>query len=97
MKNIFLLILVSVCFFLVGSATTVDDHFQKRMLISSQNTSQFLNRSMPSAVAPTPSQTPPGTCLRKIVYASTGDQDTFEIMVMNSDGTKINNISNNKQ
>jgi TolB protein len=95
LKNIFLLILVSVCFFLVGSATTVDDHFQERMLTFSQNTSQFLNRSIPSAVAPTPSQTPPGTCLRKIVYASTGDQDTFEIMIMNSDGTKINNISNN--
>jgi Tol biopolymer transport system component len=95
LKNIFLLILVSVCFFLIGSATTVDDHFQERMLISSKNSLQFLNRSMPSAVAPTPDPTPPGMCLRKIVYASTGDQETFEIMVMNSDGTAISNVSNN--
>ncbi len=65
------------------------------MLISSTITSQFLNRSMPSAVAPTPAPTPPGMCLRKIVFASTGDQDTFEIMVMNSDGTAISNVSNN--
>jgi TolB protein len=33
--------------------------------------------------------------LRKIVYTSTGEQDIFEIMVMNSDGTDIRNISNN--
>jgi TolB protein len=50
---------------------------------------------MPSAVAPTPDPTPLGMCLRKIVYASTGDQETFEIMVMNSDGTAISNVSNN--
>jgi len=46
-----------------------------------------------SAAAPTP--TPSAPCLRKIVYTSTGDQDIFEIMVMNSDGTDIRNISNN--
>jgi len=46
-----------------------------------------------SAASPTP--TPSASCLRKIVYTSTGDQEIFEIMVMNSDGTDIRNISNN--
>ena len=48
-----------------------------------------------SSATLTPTPTPSAPCLRKIVYTSTGDQDIFEIMVMNSDGTDIRNISNN--
>jgi Tol biopolymer transport system component len=47
-----------------------------------------------SAATPVPTPTPSVPCLRKIVYTSTGAQDIFEIMMMNSDGTDIRNISN---
>lgn len=46
-----------------------------------------------SAATPTPQPSTP--CLRKIVYVSTGDYDIFEIMMMNSDGTDVQNISKN--
>lgn len=95
MKNIFIFILVSACFFLVGSTAPVDEHHPETMLTSPQDASSVLNHSLPAAVAPTPAAILPGICLHKIVYASTGDQDTSEIMVMNSDGTEISNISNN--
>jgi Tol biopolymer transport system component len=95
LKNVLIFILISACFFIIGSTAPMDAHYPERKFISPQDDMTVLNNSMPAEVASTPAPTPPGICLRKIVYVSTGDQDTFEIMVMNSDGKEIRNISNN--
>ncbi|MDO9695664.1 MAG: hypothetical protein Q7W56_13175, partial [Candidatus Latescibacteria bacterium] len=64
-------------------------------MISPKNTEIFLKQPVIAVAASTPTPTPSVACLRKIVYTSTGDQDIFEIMMMNSDGTDNRNISNN--
>jgi Tol biopolymer transport system component len=94
LKNVFFSFLIAAFISMVSCTSLADNSDQEKILISPQVTSTVLSLAMPSASVSTPSLKSPGICVHKIAFISTGGQGTFEIMVMNSDGTKIGNLSN---